>query len=343
MFVRAVPLLVLLATTATQDANDDESVDMPSPLVELSEADWRDMLEGEWLVKLYAPWCPACKVTMHTWRLIANYSAELGVIIGQMDVTKYPGLAGRFMARTLPTIYHVKHGIFRKYPGVDDYVEPVMSFLINEKWQQLPPVPWYRVPTSIPMSLVAVAFRTARKLMVMRHTLMRNFGIPPPVIYAFGGAFLIMVGFVIQWVTEIITCSVQKTFSDKLAAEQRSNSIKTLKGLASDLSEVGGRFRHSSCVNDSSSNEDSTTATHSEAETERSQRTVVIESQHADQQLSTDFAGDRAGVCSTTFPRVKETDSCGDHVKELAPRRRQETASVMDSVYRVCSKSSSRL
>ena len=52
MFVRAVPLLVLLATTATQDASDDESVDMPSPLVELSEADWRDMLEGEWLVKL---------------------------------------------------------------------------------------------------------------------------------------------------------------------------------------------------------------------------------------------------------------------------------------------------
>ena len=46
-------------------------------------------------------------------------------------------------------IRSVKDGIFRKYPSTDA-VEPVMSFLNNEKWQQLTPLPWYYAPSSLP-------------------------------------------------------------------------------------------------------------------------------------------------------------------------------------------------
>ena len=36
----------------------------------------------------------------------------------------------------------------------------------------------------------------------------------------------------------------------------------------------------------------------------------------------TDSAGDRAGVCEKIAHDVEQTDSCGDHVRELIGRRR---------------------
>ena len=49
----AVALLLLLAIVATQSTDDDDDDDsVPSPLVELDESNWQDILEGEWLVKL---------------------------------------------------------------------------------------------------------------------------------------------------------------------------------------------------------------------------------------------------------------------------------------------------
>lgn len=53
----------------------------------------------------YAPWCPACKGLQPTWREFATWSKDLGINVGQVDVTKSPGLSGRFMVTALPTIF----------------------------------------------------------------------------------------------------------------------------------------------------------------------------------------------------------------------------------------------
>lgn len=53
----------------------------------------------------YAPWCPACKALQNTWKEFATWSPELGIKVGQVDVTASPGLSGRFMVSALPTIY----------------------------------------------------------------------------------------------------------------------------------------------------------------------------------------------------------------------------------------------
>ena len=53
--LRGATLLLLLAIVATQSTDDDDisaEVGEPSPLVELDESNWQDILEGEWLVKL---------------------------------------------------------------------------------------------------------------------------------------------------------------------------------------------------------------------------------------------------------------------------------------------------
>ena len=45
-------LVAIAATLSTDDDDDSAEVWAPSPLVELDESNWQDMLEGEWLVKL---------------------------------------------------------------------------------------------------------------------------------------------------------------------------------------------------------------------------------------------------------------------------------------------------
>ena len=53
----------------------------------------------------YAPWCPACRALEPVWKDFASWSDDLGIKVGQVDVTTAPGLSGRFMVTALPTIY----------------------------------------------------------------------------------------------------------------------------------------------------------------------------------------------------------------------------------------------
>merc|ERR1712241_1635865 len=84
-------------------------------LTVIQEDEWRQLLKGEWMVEFAAPWCPACRALQPTWEEFAGWSEDLEVGVGQVDVTASPGLSGRFMVTALPTIFHVKDGVFRQY------------------------------------------------------------------------------------------------------------------------------------------------------------------------------------------------------------------------------------
>uniref|UniRef100_A0A1B6CUB4 Thioredoxin domain-containing protein n=1 Tax=Clastoptera arizonana TaxID=38151 RepID=A0A1B6CUB4_9HEMI len=80
-------------------------VQAKSQLVILNEDNWDSMLTGEWMVEFYAPWCPACKNLQPQWEGFSSWSKDLGISVGQVDVTASPGLSGRFMVTALPTIF----------------------------------------------------------------------------------------------------------------------------------------------------------------------------------------------------------------------------------------------
>ncbi|GFW45727.1 thioredoxin-related transmembrane protein 1 [Trichonephila clavipes] len=63
------------------------------------------MLTGEWMVEFYAPWCPACQQLQPLWKEYGEWSDDLGIKVGSVDVTLNPGLSGRFMIAALPTIF----------------------------------------------------------------------------------------------------------------------------------------------------------------------------------------------------------------------------------------------
>lgn len=146
-------------------------------LVDLNEGNWEAMLTDEWLVEFFAPWCPACRNLQPAWERLAGVGGSLGVHIGKVDVTTSPSLSGRFLVTALPTIYHVKDGIFRQYKGSRD-VEAFQLFLKERQWEKIEPVSNWKQPDSIQMSVLSQLFKLSHVLKEINTKLYEEYGIP---------------------------------------------------------------------------------------------------------------------------------------------------------------------
>ncbi|XP_069811072.1 thioredoxin-related transmembrane protein 4 isoform X2 [Dendropsophus ebraccatus] len=105
----------------------------------------------------FAPWCPACQQMKPEWENFAKRSVLLDVHVAKVDVTEEPGLSGRFFVTTLPTIYHVVDGAFRRYHG-SRMAEDLHTFIAEDKWKVIEPVAGWKAPSSILMSGMAGLF-----------------------------------------------------------------------------------------------------------------------------------------------------------------------------------------
>lgn len=144
-------------------------------LVELDEDNWRLMLEGEWMVEFFAPWCPACKTLAPTWE---SYAQQLQKVrVGRVDVTKSPALSGRFFVTALPTIFHVSNGEFRQYRGPRD-LESLIRFVVDGKWKSIEPVSSWKNPASLQMSLLSQFFKLSHLLKDINTRLHDDYGLP---------------------------------------------------------------------------------------------------------------------------------------------------------------------
>ncbi|CAN0313533.1 unnamed protein product [Lampetra planeri] len=62
----------------------------------VADDDWRKILEGEWMVEFYAPWCPACQQLQPEWVKLAAWSKDLNIRVGKVDITLQTAEAERF-------------------------------------------------------------------------------------------------------------------------------------------------------------------------------------------------------------------------------------------------------
>ncbi|CDQ81560.1 unnamed protein product [Oncorhynchus mykiss] len=123
------------------------SLAKPSSLKEITDGNWEDILAGEWMIEFFAPWCPACQQLQPVWNEFADWGEDMGVNIAKVDVTEQPGLSGRFIITSLPTIYHCKDGVFRRYQGARTK-DDLLSFIDEKKWQGIEPVSSWFGPSS---------------------------------------------------------------------------------------------------------------------------------------------------------------------------------------------------
>lgn len=144
----------------------------------LTNENWRDMLQGEWMVKFYAPWCPACRAMSTTWKEFAIWAQKSkSLSVGSVDVTEQGELNGRFMVTSLPTIYHVKDGEFRQYKStrtLKDFTE----FIVEKKWQSTTPMSSWLKPDSFAMSSVSKLFSFSMNLKSLHESLRSEYGLP---------------------------------------------------------------------------------------------------------------------------------------------------------------------
>ncbi|TNN78201.1 Thioredoxin-related transmembrane protein 1 [Liparis tanakae] len=146
-------------------------------LREVTDGTWEEILTGEWMIEFYAPWCPACQQLQTVWKEFADWGEDMGVNIAKVDVTEQPGLSGRFIITSLPTIYHCKDGVFRKYQGArtkDDF----LSFVDEQKWKAVEPISSWFGPSSVLMNSMSALFKLSMFIRRCHNYMTEQLGIP---------------------------------------------------------------------------------------------------------------------------------------------------------------------
>lgn len=201
---------------------------------QLTEENWDHMLSGEWVVEFYAPWCPACKALEPIWEHLASQKKSLNINVGKVDVTDSPGLSGRFMVTALPTIYHVKDGIFRQYKSPRDK-DSLIKFVSERTWEKIEPIPGWKSPTSIQMSVISQFFKMSQVLRGIHNRLMEDFELPTWGSYLIFAISTIVLGAIIGL---FVACLIDFIYSpkpvmpqDKKKQEEGSGCFMQEKGI----------------------------------------------------------------------------------------------------------------
>ncbi len=134
-----------------------------------------------------------------------------------MDVTADPGLSGRFMVTALPTIFHVKDGVFRQYRGARDK-DAFISFIEDKKYEELETVPDWKRPDSLQMTAVSYFFKMSMMLRNAHQMITEDYGYAPWVSYVIFAGATIFVGALLG---VILVCCVDWIFPYKASQQQQ--------------------------------------------------------------------------------------------------------------------------
>ncbi|XP_038612658.1 thioredoxin-related transmembrane protein 1 [Tachyglossus aculeatus] len=171
---RLLPLLLLLLLSA---APAGVRARRRSDVRTITDDNWKDLLDGEWMIEFYAPWCPACQNLQPEWENFAEWGEDLEVNIAKVDVTEQPGLSGRFIITALPTIYHCKDGEFRRYQGPRTKKD-FINFISDKEWKSIEPVSSWFGPRSILMSSMSALFQLSMWIRHCHNYFTEDLGIP---------------------------------------------------------------------------------------------------------------------------------------------------------------------
>uniref|UniRef100_UPI00358E3152 thioredoxin-related transmembrane protein 1-like n=1 Tax=Myxine glutinosa TaxID=7769 RepID=UPI00358E3152 len=172
----------------------------------ISDGTWRELMEGEWLVEFYAPWCPACQQLQQEWGSLASKVAIEAINLGlaKVDVTKEPGLSGRFFITSLPTIYHAKDGEFRQFRGPRNS-EELLRFVTDQAWERLDPVATWKAPSSVLMTGMSCLFQLSMWIRVTHNYMVVDLGLPVWVSYMIFALSMLLVGLLLGLIFVLLT------------------------------------------------------------------------------------------------------------------------------------------
>jgi len=165
-----------------------------SEVVQITDENWKQVLKGEWMVKFYAPWCPACRSMVDTWIEFGKWTDDLNMDgVAEVDVTLSPGLSGRFLITSLPTILHVKEGEFRQYTKKREK-DSLIDYVEKAQWKNEETLPSWKHPDSIQMGVVASFFKVSMVLRNVHSLMTEQYELPSWSVYVMFATVTILVG-----------------------------------------------------------------------------------------------------------------------------------------------------
>ncbi|XP_037949696.1 thioredoxin-related transmembrane protein 1 [Teleopsis dalmanni] len=200
-------------------------------IVDLHESNWDRMLNGEWMVEFYAPWCPACKNLAPTWERFAKSAQEINVNVAKIDVTTSPSLSGRFFVTALPTIFHVYNGDFRIYRGSREG-DALMLFVKQRQWEKLDTISAWKKPNTIHMSVLSYFFKISHMLKDFNGRLQDEYGLPTWGSYALFAIATIFVGAALGL---MLVCVVDLLFPPKKTQRQSFSEVRIREEINEDI------------------------------------------------------------------------------------------------------------
>ena len=94
------------------------------------------------MVVLHAYWCEACQKMECRWNFFGNWCKEHGIKVGTIDMTVSPVLTGRTLISQLPTIFHIKDGVWRNFGAGSRKLKNLQFLIEQEQWKGLEPIIW---------------------------------------------------------------------------------------------------------------------------------------------------------------------------------------------------------
>ncbi|XP_017106271.1 thioredoxin-related transmembrane protein 1 isoform X2 [Drosophila bipectinata] len=225
-------IAVLLAQAALAQSPTHAGVQPGGKLIELDEDNWHRMLEGEWMIEFFAPWCPACKNLAPTWERFARVAKDVQVQVAKIDVTTSPSLSGRFFVTALPTIYHVKDGEFRQYRGARDG-DALLFFVKKKQWESIEPLSAWKKPDTFHMSVLSYFFKLSHTLKDFNGRLQEEYGLPTWGSYALFAIATIFVGAALGL---MLVCLVDFVYPPKKS--QRQSFSESQEHLADGVEDL---------------------------------------------------------------------------------------------------------
>ncbi|XP_037667676.1 thioredoxin-related transmembrane protein 4-like isoform X1 [Choloepus didactylus] len=220
--------LLAVWVAAAAAAVDPEQTALPAErswVQPMSASNWTLVMEGEWMLKFYAPWCPSCQQTDSEWETFAKNGETLQISVGKVDVIQEPGLSGRFFVTTLPAFFHAKGGIFRRYRGPGIF-EDLQNYIVEKKWQSVEPLTGWKSPASLTMSGMAGLFSISGKIWHLHNYFTVTLGIPAWCSYVFFIVATLVFGFfmglVLVVISECFSVPLPGHLSERSEQNQRS-------------------------------------------------------------------------------------------------------------------------
>jgi len=204
-----VIVAVLASSALAFDVPKVEGVDV------LTTSNLNEARTGNWLLILYAPWCPHCHHLLEKLPDLSRELKEQNVKIGIVDADAEPAIQIQFSMHGFPSIYLVRDSFVYSFsqkvsPSVDNLVS-----WATKTYADMEPVTGYKAPFGLPMRVFAVYSSFAISIYRFLEVYANQLNIPTMWLFCGLAVFIAVFVIVLMCITSHCfqasqKCSVQK-------------------------------------------------------------------------------------------------------------------------------------